>query len=101
MLQVYGRGYVIEYVISALMEDLEERRYRAYVTDALMLIAENTARSVNDGKYFTQRWIEKLLPVDNRTGDEIVLDTIRNAGLTVKGGELNGFAGFRGTINTG
>ena len=92
---------MIEYVISAFMEDLEERRYRAYVTDALMFIAENTAHSVNDGKYFTQRWAEKFLPADNRTGDEIVLDTIRNAGLTVKGSELNGFDGFSGAINAG
>ena len=92
MLQVYGRSYVIEYVISSLMEDLEERRYRAYITDALMILTENTAHSVKEGKYLTQRWAEKFLPVDNRTGDEIVLDVIKNAGLTLKGGETNGFA---------
>lgn len=80
---------MIEHVISALMEDLEERRYRAYLTDALMIITENTARGVQ-GKYLTKRWADKFVPVDSRTCDEIAADVIRNAGLVVKDGEING-----------
>lgn len=77
---------MIEYVISAYLDDLEERRYRAYITDALMTIAENTARYAG-GKVLSVRWAEKFMPVDNRSGEEIAMEVIKNAGLIYNGGE--------------
>ena len=59
--------------------------YRVYVTDALRLTVENTAKYVG-GDYIKARYIEIIEPkeVDTRTGDEIVADIIKRAGLVVK-----------------
>ena len=69
------------------IEEQEEKRYRAYLTDVLMLVSKNTARFVEGGEYLTDRWVEGSKPVDTRTGDEIAADVIKRAGLTLKGGE--------------
>lgn len=45
-----------------------------------MAIAENTSRMFG-GRHMTKRWCEKYIPTDTRTGDEIVLDVIKKAGL--------------------
>ena len=82
---MYGRAYVIEHCVETYTRMMEERQYRAYLTDALMIIAENTAKFAR-GRYLTQRWVDRFKPVDNRTGDEIVADVIKNAGL-IQGGE--------------
>ena len=55
--------------------------YRTYVTDAMYLYGM--------GKGFSKRWIEIITPedpeeseADTRTGDEIALYVIKNAGLS-------------------
>lgn len=78
---------MIEHCVSAFEEEQEQNQYRAYITDALMLLTENTARSVENGKYLTSRWVKNLIKEDTRSGDEIVIDIIKNAGITFKGGE--------------
>ncbi len=86
MLEVLGRGYVIEHCISTLKSNNETKSYRIYVTDALMAIAENTthllgAQGVVDyGKTIKTRWIDTLKPApeeepeDNRPSEEIASD---------------------------
>ena len=67
----------------------KEQSYRVYVTNALKMVAENTAK-YSSGSYPMQTWAEiiKPKPVDTRTGNEIVADIISKAGLTlVKRGE--------------
>lgn len=86
---MYGKAYVIEHCVETYMRMMEERRYKAYLTDALMILTENTARYVG-GKQLTKRWVVEFLPKDNRTAEEIAADIIKNAGL-IQGGELNGF----------
>ena len=56
-----------------------------YVTDCLKLIAENTA-NISRGQYMKSRYYDIIhrAKVDNRTGDEIVEDIIKRAGLVVK-----------------
>lgn len=58
--------------------------YRVYVTDALKLLVENTAR-YSGGNHMTQRWIDSITPKkqDTRTGAEIAADVIKKAGLKV------------------
>lgn len=53
-----------------------ERAYRIYVTKSLQLIPQN--------KYITVEFAEALNPnnIDDRSGEEIVIDVIKNAGLT-------------------
>ena len=54
------------------------------MTDSIQAYGEN--------KHLMSRWVDLMnMKVDTRTGDEIVLDVIRNAGLKPKGGEDNGF----------
>lgn len=65
-----GRGYVIEHCISTFNEkkkrEVEEKSYRAYITDTLMMIAENTTHfmgrteMLDYGKYINKRWVELM-----------------------------------------
>ena len=59
--------------------------YRVYMTDALKITVENTAKFAG-GSYIKARYIDIIEPkkVDKRTGDEIVEDIIQRAGLVVK-----------------
>lgn len=70
-------------------EDEETTLYRAYVTDALRIVTENTAKQVSEGQYLSKRWIEIISPKaeDPRSGEEIAADVIRQMGLTIEGGE--------------
>lgn len=85
-MEIHGRGYVVDHCVAAYMRDLEEARYRAYVTDALMSIAQNTCNFAG-GSTMSGRWYQGGRPRDDRDGDEIVLDIVTKLGLTYKGGE--------------
>lgn len=90
---MYGRGYVLEHVASYFRREQEEIRYRAYVTDSLKALTENTTHrlipgigEVSYGSYMPKRWYNKEDHVeDKRTGDEIAEDIIRRAGLKITG----------------
>lgn len=71
--------------MSRYKREQEERAYRVYVTDALRLTAENTAKYVG-GEYIKARYIEIIEPKkqDNRTCEEITADIIQRCGLVVK-----------------
>ena len=91
-MEILGRGYVIEHCISALNFDREREKERKsfeiYVTDALMVIAENTTNHVGlngldqVGKKLAYRWYEQYEPQeetepieeDTRPCEEIALD---------------------------
>ena len=59
--------------------------YRIYVTDALRIVAENTARYAG-GNYIKTRYADIIKPKkqDNRTCEEITADIIARCGLVVK-----------------
>lgn len=59
--------------------------YRVYVTDALRLTVENTAKYAG-GSYIKARYIDIIEPKkqENRTGEEITADIIQRCGLVVK-----------------
>lgn len=84
-MDLHGRGYVMDHCVAAFSREIENTRYRAYVTDALKLIAENTAKFAG-GSYMAARWYQKYETRDERSGDEIVMNVIQKAGLTWKGG---------------
>ena len=83
LLDIFGRGYVIDHCLEALERQREARRYRSYVTDALMVIAENTARFAG-GRRMNARWADGILPANPRSGDAIALEVLRRAGLTIQ-----------------
>lgn len=71
----------MRYVRAKCEQDFEEMSYRTYVTEILRLRGEN--------KTLTKSWLGIIdpKPVDNRSGDEIAVQVLRNTGLTPKGGE--------------
>ena len=71
--------------MARLNERAKTEAYRIYVTDALRVVAENTARFAS-GNYIKARYADMIEPKkqDNRTGDEIVADIIKRAGFVVK-----------------
>ena len=71
---------MIEHVLASFQHEAKETQYRAYLTDALRIIGENTAKYVG-GSYLTVRWCELDKPREEEDGDEIAADVIRRAGL--------------------
>ena len=71
--------------MSKVNQQAKDTAYRVYVTDCLKLIAENTA-NISRGQYMKSRYYDIIHPAkfDTRTGDEIVEDIIKRAGLVVK-----------------
>lgn len=56
-----------------IKKQAQEQAYRAYVTDALKTITENTAK-YSGGSYMKGRYydLENPKPVETRTGNEII-----------------------------
>ena len=67
--------------MSKANQQAKDTAYRVYVTDCLKLIAENTGNISLKLRYYD---IIQQKKVDTRTGDEIVEDIIKRAGLVVK-----------------
>ena len=84
LLDLLGREYVIEHCVQVLKDVAEERRYRAYVTDALMVLTENTARFAG-GRRLMTRWASGLAAGRAQSGDDIAAEVMRRAGLRFKG----------------
>ena len=74
----------MRYATARFNQYQRDMAYRIYVTDCLRMMTENTARFAK-GNYITKRYADFLKnPVrDNRTGEEIAADVIKNAGLVV------------------
>lgn len=71
--------------MARLNEKARNDAYRIYVTDALRLVAENTARYAS-GDYIKARYADMIEPKkqDNRTCEEITADIVARCGLVVK-----------------
>lgn len=76
--------------MTAFLQELKERQYKIYVTDALKALTENTARFAG-GTVFKERWIDlhNREPQEEKTAEQIVDDVVTRAGLTLinEGGE--------------
>ena len=70
--------------MARLNERAKTEAYRIYVTDALRIVAENTARY--GGNYIKARYADIIEPKkqDNRTCEEITADIVARCGLVVK-----------------
>lgn len=71
--------------MARLNEKSRNDAYRIYVTDALRIVAENTARYAG-GNYIKARYADIIEPKkqDNRTCEEITADVVARCGLVVK-----------------
>ena len=78
MLELFGKGYVVDYCIAFFQKErkIEEALY--YISDALMYISQNTANAAG-GKAMGMRLYEVLnpKPVESRTAQDII-DSIRS-----------------------
>lgn len=90
MVDLIGRGYVVQYCISLFRERQEKLLYQTYVTDALMAITNNIFHAFGGAeikmRYFDIAKSEQV-ETDERTGDEIAADIISRAGLSFGGKE--------------
>lgn len=79
--------------MARLNEKARSDAYRIYVTDALRLVAENTARYAS-GDYIKARYADIIEPKkqDNRTCEEITADIVARCGLTIKKAAPDGAA---------
>ena len=79
--------------MARLNERAKADAYRIYVTDALRLVAENTARYAS-GDYIKARYADIIEPKkqDNRTCEEITADVVARCGLTIKKAAPDGAA---------
>ena len=75
LLEIVGIGYVIEHYIAFFKKEQHEKAYKCYVTDALRIITENTAKA-NGGRYIQARYAELIEPMkeETRTANEVIID---------------------------
>jgi hypothetical protein len=79
--------------VARLNERAKTEAYRIYVTDALRIAGENTARYAS-GNYIKARYADMIEPKkqDNRTCEEITADVVARCGLTIKKAAPDGAA---------
>ena len=74
----------MRYVTTRYQSQQRDLIYRIYVTNCLRIMTENTAKQAG-GNNMTAEYTDLIHPKkkDNRTGNEIAADVIRNAGIKV------------------
>jgi len=75
LLHLMGIGYVIDHCVSYSQDKRDRKILELYITDALKIITENTAKSV-EGTYLTVRYSDIVNPTKDPTQEEII-DGIR------------------------
>lgn len=85
LIEILGRGYIVEHCISLFKKNQEEHAFRKYVADAVHFMNEAVYKRIGGRchKNTFSDFIDRK-PEDNRTGDEIAMEIIKKAGLKVK-----------------
>lgn len=90
MLDLIGRGYIVDHCVSLFNSKAKERLYQIYITDTLKCLNDNLAKLIG-GTVLKARYHDLLesgtKKESEKTGDEIALEIIKKAGLKVKGKE--------------
>ena len=75
---------ILATVSDIIKRQAEEESYKIYTAECLRIITENTAKIVG-GSCVSVSFADIIdpKPVDNRTGEEIVAEIIKKAGLEV------------------
>jgi len=83
LIDILGKGYIVESCISLFQKRMEEKLYRVYTTDVLLGIFN---RLLPQGNVIKERYYDMITPAktSEKSGDEIALEVIRKAGLKVK-----------------
>ena len=74
----------MRYAIARFNQHQRDLAYRIYIADCLRMVTENTAKAVC-GSYISAKFADIInpKPVDNRAGEEIAADIIKQAGIEV------------------
>lgn len=77
-------GALIPMLLAQLQKDGEREMMGQYIAMGLKMLTENTAK-IAGGSYLAISYTDIIhpKPQDERTGDEIVADVIRGAGLKI------------------
>ena len=77
-------GALIPMLLAQLQKDGEREMLGQYIAMGLKMLTENTSKMVG-GSYLAVSYTDIIhpKPKDERTGDEIVADVIRGAGLKI------------------
>ena len=78
MLQVLGSEYLINFIISTLKIENEEKMFKYYITDSLYYNAQE--------QRISKRYVDLLTTnqdINEKTGDEIVAEVIKKTGLVI------------------
>ena len=85
LLDMIGRGYVVEHCVSSFNKRQKELAFQIYVTDTLKSIDEKLFNTFG-GTAYKDRFIDRITsekkPV--KSGDEIAAEVIKKAGLKLK-----------------
>ena len=85
LLEIFGRGYVVDHCVAFFKKEKDETLYRCYVADLLKVTAEMAGRAAGyEVTAQSYRELIGLVKEDDRTGDEIAADIIKRAGLRMK-----------------
>ena len=73
-----------DFCISLFQKEQEDKAVKIYYAECLRIISENMAK-MGGGSYITVKLADIIdsKPVDNRTGEEIAADIIKQAGIEV------------------
>lgn len=74
-MDIFGEEYISQYVLQTIKKDNKKLLLETYITDALNLIAKNTAKFAG-GSYMNKRYFDMVREDNKRepeeTGDEII-----------------------------
>ena len=73
-----------DFCISLFKKEQEDKAVKIYYAECLRIISENSAKMCG-GSYMKAKFTDIInpKPADNRTGEEIVADIIKRAGIEV------------------
>jgi hypothetical protein len=88
--ELFGSEYVIDHCVLAFDSYIHQKLYQGYVTDGLQCLSESIANYYG-GSYLQKRFVDIIEGVEEEevSADEIVLEIIEKAGLSVRG-EISG-----------
>ncbi len=90
LLELIGKGYIVDHCVSLFNNKAKERLYQTYITDTLKCLNDNLAKVIG-GSSIKARYYDLLeagsKKESEKTGDEIAIEIIKKAGLKVKGKE--------------
>lgn len=89
MVELIGRGYVIDHCVSSFLKSTEQQMFLTYVATCAQnintILANRYGGSYYQRSYAELAGLDRRKKEDKRTAEEIALDVIKRAGLNLGG----------------